>query len=303
MEDDMAPPRLVTGYIYYSNPNTVPDKAFERAARWSAASNVIGDVVCEIVGVTTKQDFINAWKGVLNQATFNQRLVDSVEIYSHASKQNDDLDGLEFANGPGGATLTQSDILALPRLPWYQGGFMYLFACNSGLVGTRGWCPAQAFLNGQGLRQANGEAGFAYFSKDSETYVEVSSTDQQIYLHAYRRMRNGPLGDGGRIEPVMFSRNRFRDLIHRVALDFVEGKRRSGQRYVLSSQQEDAEHTRHRLAIREGDRSVTVDDDGFAQEVLAAMKNVDWPVVDGWGPEAWLLEVQRTIVRVSQTQS
>jgi hypothetical protein len=246
--------------------------------------------------VTTKQDFINAWNGILNQANNNRTTVDSVAVYSHASKNDADLDGLEFANGPGGATLTRSDILALPRLPWHQGGFMYLHGCNTGLVGTRGWCPAQAFKDGQGLRQANGEAGYAYFSKDSETYVEASPTDQELYLWAFRRRRNGPLGDGGRIEPVMFLRNRERDLVDRVALEFLEQQTKLGIKYSLTDEQSEDSKPMHRLT-KAGRPNDYVDTDEFSRQVLATMKNVGWPVVDGWGPEESLQEVLKAIVR------
>jgi hypothetical protein len=293
------PINRLEGFIYYSNATTVPDRAFERAARWSARSSIAVGYIVEILSVTTKQDFIDAWNGILNQANSNRVTVDSVSIYTHASKGESDQDGLEFANGPGGTTLTQSDILALPRLPWFQGkGFMYLHGCNTGLVGDRGWCPAQAFLNGQGndLRQANGEAGFAYFSKNSETYVESSPTDQELYLWAFRRRRNGPLGDGGRINPARFLRNTLPELVDQLALEFLEEKSKLGVRYSVKHEQTDDAQPMYRLT-KSGPEENYVDIDELSQEVLGAMKKKNgWPVIDGWEAEDSLLQVLKAIV-------
>lgn len=182
--------------IYYSNPSSDPDRSFERAARWLLRHDT--DNIDEIIGVKTKQDFVNAWTGIIQQANHNNAPVLYVNVFSHASKQMDDLDGLEFADGPGGTTLTQADIQSLPRLPWSQNhefNGIYLHGCNTGLIGQRGWCPADAFAKSQGVT-AYGEKGFAYFSKNRETYQEISPSDTEVHLYAYNRMRNNPTGDG-----------------------------------------------------------------------------------------------------------
>lgn len=187
----------IKAFIYYQ----VQDNAFQRAARWEA-SQADQSFNYEFIGVRTKQDFISAWNGILTQAQFNMSLVQSVSLYTHATKQMDDLDGLEFSDGPGGTTLTRGDIQALAQLPWTQNGFIGLNGCNTGLTGPRGWCPAETFANSQNI-MACGETGFAYFSSDELVYQEIKDTDKEVYLHAYRRRRNGP-GTGHQIPGTCF---------------------------------------------------------------------------------------------------
>lgn len=197
-------------YIYY----TVPDKAFERAARWAAKNNSADVEFVEFIGVKTRQDFINAWHGIHDQAQSNGAKVEFVMTLTHASKGDGDLDGLEFASGPigsGSSTLSRQDIINLPRLPWTDDGYMYLAACNSGNVGERGWDPAQAFFQSQGLWGVAGEKGYAYFSRKAAQYEESGPNDKELYLFAYNRMRNSPLGDGKRIKPTKYFRQSFDD--------------------------------------------------------------------------------------------
>jgi hypothetical protein len=178
-------------FIYY----TVPDRAFERAARWYV--NLLSPgFATEFVGVRTKQDFINAWNGIRQQAINNNAVLRFVGLFTHASK-GDTEDGLEFADGPGGSTLSRADIQALPRMPWAPPGYseIDLFGCNTGLTGSRGWSPAEAFANSQGVK-ACGQTGFAYFSRNMDQYEEISASDTEVYLGAYRRGRNGPTGNG-----------------------------------------------------------------------------------------------------------
>lgn len=199
---------IMFAYIYYNN----TDRAFERAARHDLNSKKYLDIAVEFIGVKSKQDFIRAWQKIADQAQYNKVNVKEVFIFSHSLKKDDDSDnGLEFVDGTpfpntGNPTLTQTDILALPKLPWHNDGTIHLFGCNTGLVGARGWCPASAFLQGQAVKQVNGERGYAYFSKKRETYVETGPTDTEIYLHAYNLRKNNPLGDGKLIEVAKFTR-------------------------------------------------------------------------------------------------
>ena len=65
----------VAVHVFYSNPNTVPDRAFERAARWGAQEALAIGMIVEVIGITTKQAFIDAWNGILNQANTNHTTV------------------------------------------------------------------------------------------------------------------------------------------------------------------------------------------------------------------------------------
>jgi hypothetical protein len=185
-------------YIYY----VVGDTAFERAAR-TAANAPSGDVVSDFFPVRTKQEFLTAWNGIASQVRNNRADLIRVEVFSHASKQTDNQDGIEFSNGPGGSTLKKEEIEGLDVLPWRWDNLpsIYLHGCNSGLIGTRGWCPAQTFARRQGVR-AGGQTGFAYFSSTRDSYQAITRSDTEVYLEAYRRRRNGFLGDGARMDPA-----------------------------------------------------------------------------------------------------
>jgi hypothetical protein len=190
--------------IYYHNDASDPSKAFERAAR-TEIQNLDPAFLREFVGVTTRAEFLSAWGGIPQQAINNGATVAGVYIVTHASKQNDEEDGLEFADSPDGSTLTRADIEAMSVLPWSQSGWpaVVLHGCNTGVLGDRGWCPAEAFARTQGV-VAFGEAGFAYFSNTPDTYSEISDTDSNVYLFAYNRGRNAPTGDGARIPGNQF---------------------------------------------------------------------------------------------------
>jgi hypothetical protein len=199
-------PKIVNAFIYYVNDKTVPDHAFERAAK-SEASRFESDYV-EFIPVTTKADFFQAWDGINQQARLNNAEVGFVGVFSHALKEeNDETDnGLEFARDSDGGenTLIRADILKLSVLPWKEGARLHLFSCNSGLTGERDWNPAQAFFQRQGVT-TSGERGWSYFSKQRDTYKMTDEKDTQLYLHAYRRMRNDRLGDRIRILPKVYS--------------------------------------------------------------------------------------------------
>jgi hypothetical protein len=120
-------------------------------------------------------------------------------VLSHASKQTDSNDGLEFVkDDTDDGTLKQGEISALDKLPWSTHGYLLLCGCNTGLAGARGWTPAQAFAARQGVPTL-GQNGYAYFSKDWSSYTEKSAGDTKISLWAYQRGKNGMLGSGCRL--------------------------------------------------------------------------------------------------------
>ncbi|MBF0316446.1 MAG: hypothetical protein HQK52_23725 [Oligoflexia bacterium] len=217
-------PNKMAVYIYYHNLILVPDRAFERAARCAAAYTLAtpNSTRTEIIGVTFKQDFLNAWKSILDISTANKYPIWIMEVFTHASydtDENNNINGLEFADNNGNHTLTRVDIVDLSKLSWMSktpsssGSKLVLHGCNTGKTTGRNWCPAQAFKDTQSVTCVYGEAGYAYFSKTYNKYEAISPSDTSIYLQAYRRKRNnsedavGPhaLGDGKLIPPNKFS--------------------------------------------------------------------------------------------------
>ncbi len=192
----------IKAYIYYHNLNSDPDRSFERAAHW-AADEADPRFIIEYIGVKTRNDFINAWNGILAQATRNNAKVQSVNILSHASKGSE-IDGLEFADGGGGGTLSRTDLENLPKLPWTQFAFLTLSGCNTGLEEERSWAPAKTLALAQDVT-GFGEKGFTYFSRNPDSYVPQQPNNREIYLMAYRRGRNAPTGDGRRIPAAIFN--------------------------------------------------------------------------------------------------
>lgn len=200
--------------IYYWNEDRDPDHSFYRAAMtWKR------DVLSRFPNalflerpVTTETDFKTAWVAISETLQAQKRendkryLVSEGHVFSHASKDDGETDGLEFpGNDQDDGTLTQTEILNLPVLDWHpHRGLLTLAGCNTGLAGTRGWAPAQAFADGQGVR-AQGQAGYAYFSELRHTYREISSGSKSVYLWAYRRGRNGVLGNGARMAAQVFA--------------------------------------------------------------------------------------------------
>ena len=189
-------------YIYYD----VLDKAFERAARWHS-KNLSSTSLVEFASVVTKQDFLNAWNGIRQQAITNNTNIASIHLFTHASKQDNLQDGLEFASSldeSNTSTLTRNEILNLAKMPWSTLAYMHLYGCNTGLVETRGWCPAATFSIAQGVK-AIGQTGWAYFSTNKSDYSEASPSDNKLYLYAYNRGRNNILGDGNLMEEAVFN--------------------------------------------------------------------------------------------------
>ena len=149
--------------------------------------------------VRTEGEFKAAWQEVNQTAVDGDYQVWVGHLLTHASKQDDNQDGLEFDPG----TLTEGEIKALAKLPWSEYGYLVLSSCNSGLIGQRSWTPAGAFATGQGVPTV-GQAGYGYFSTQWASYKEKSASDRKISLWAYKRGRNSMLGDGSRMLGIVF---------------------------------------------------------------------------------------------------
>lgn len=182
--------------IYYKT----QDDAFKLAAKnWLKAvkrqeSFVAGhDVVIE-KEISSEADFKKVWMQINTHSNLKNGKVWVGNIFSHASKQDDSNDGLEFARGAqNDGTLKQSEILSLQKLPWADNAYLILTGCNTGLIDQRGWCPAKSFALKQGVITI-GQTGYAYFSNQWKTYSEKSPADKNIYLWAYARGKNGAYG-------------------------------------------------------------------------------------------------------------
>lgn len=177
--------------IYYANALTVPDAAFERAARtWRNSVQVHEsfrqgrDVFIE-AAVTSEPDFKRAWQGIANQARINNMPVWVGNVLSHSSKSGT-TDGLEFASVGGDGTITQSDIASLERMPWDRKLRSY---------GGRSWAPAKEFAMKQRVRTL-GQTGYAYFSKVWTTYFGVARfvliVDALIWIFVVQRVASHP---------------------------------------------------------------------------------------------------------------
>lgn len=148
--------------------------------------------------IYTENDFMVAWKEINDKATAGGYQVWAGHVLSHASKQTDSNDGLEFHKVGNEGTLKQDEILGLKKLAWSDSGYLILAGCNTGLAGQRGWTPAEAFSRSQGVPTI-GQTGYAYFSENWCSYDEKESADRNICLWAYKRGKNDSLGGGGRM--------------------------------------------------------------------------------------------------------
>jgi hypothetical protein len=120
-------------------------------------------------------------------------------VFSHASKDSPRQDGLEFRPGASDdGTIARGEIASMDVLPWHPEGALVLMGCNTGNLGTRGWCPASAFAARQKVRTL-GQTGYSYFSKRWSSYDESSPADRNICLWAYKRGKNSTLGNGSRM--------------------------------------------------------------------------------------------------------
>ena len=195
--------------IYYDPPDD--DDAFKRAATyWQKRLQIHGEASAHdpfiMRPVTFERGFKLAWSHIAATAKNKGMEVAGGQIFSHASKQENGEDGLEFrgsSDPADGQTLKGEEIDQLEKLPWSTDGFLILSGCNTGLVKKRGWAPARRFAKAQGVATL-GLPGYGYFSKKWERYKETTARDQEIYLWAYRRGRNSPLGGGHRMPGVVF---------------------------------------------------------------------------------------------------
>ena len=198
-------PRLFFA-IHYAKPGG--DRAFEFAAQtWLDSAKALeggpGDRYL-LVPFSYESEFKLAWAEIALRARKDGLLVQAGSVFSHASKQIDRNDGLEMLGREDDGTLKGPEILALPKLPWADSGaYLVLTGCNTGMQGKRGWAPASAFAQGQGVPTL-GQAGFAYFSKLWPRYLQKSPGESRIVLWAYRRARNSLGGSGARIPGVLF---------------------------------------------------------------------------------------------------
>jgi hypothetical protein len=193
---------LMRFFIFYN----AEDKAFERAVETDIRERArLGFSIVNVVKkVKTRQDFLDAWESIRQEAVKNNMVISTGWILTQASKQSDEQDGLDFAAGPDGGGITRSDIQNLPRLPWIEGGGMLgLDGCNTGIARDRGWCPAQEFARLQKVK-TYGAAGFAYFSSHPTMYMPVTNDSKDVYLHTYRRGKNAATGDGKQIPSIRF---------------------------------------------------------------------------------------------------
>lgn len=192
--------------IYYK----VQDRAFALASStWLTETkkcnrfNTRKDVCIEIE-VTTESDFRNAWSSIAHTTKQGKYKVWRGNIFSHASKQVEGNDGLEFLpDSEQNGTLQFGEISRLQPLDWGNNAALILSGCNTGLTLGRGWSPAQAFASQQKVKTL-GQKGFSYFSKNWENYSQKTPNDQRICLWAYERAQNGLLGRGQRISGQIF---------------------------------------------------------------------------------------------------
>ncbi len=191
--------------IYFTIYYDVADNAFKRAAETWVAENVGPQCGLEVVlmkPVRTEADFRDSWAAVAQEAQLPGRGVMEGHLFTHASK-GDTEDGLEFTSQQPDGTLGQSELALLPKLNWETEGKLVLHGCNTGLKGTRGWAPAEELAKGQGVKTV-GQSGYSYFSRDSSVYQEIDAASVKVYLWAYRRGKNGALGNGLQMQGIEF---------------------------------------------------------------------------------------------------
>ncbi len=201
--------RRVFFCVYYQNSASDPDASFQRAARtWNREAKKQFsfregvDIFIE-QAVTTEPQFKNAWNGIAKQASYNGMKVSLGQLLTHASKDPNGGNGLEFMPVSGDGTITQADIAALAKMPWSSDAALILAGCNTGLTGSgRSWSPAAEFAKAQKVRTL-GQSGYAYFSKVWASYTSQVKTDTNIALWAYQRGKNAPAGDGSRLKGVV----------------------------------------------------------------------------------------------------
>ncbi len=213
---------VVPKHIYFAMYYRVPDNAFKRAAEtWKrkveqsssyrrVAQLKLGTIIME--EVRTEADFKNAWSRIYKQLLPLCGVVVEGQLFTHATKQTDEKDGLEFKPTGSDGTLTRGEIRSLPKLNWDdKNGLLVLRGCNTGLsgshlfglIGKRNWTPAREFAKSQKVKTI-GQAGFSYFSQNENKHVEINQGSKQVYLWAYECTKNVPLGWGLRMDGIPF---------------------------------------------------------------------------------------------------
>jgi hypothetical protein len=198
-------------FVYFALYYTVDDRAFERAAEtWKrkveASSEYEDQDVFLMIPVSTEAEFKAAWDKVLQMSKKPNHIVKEGRVFSHASKESSQ-DGREFRKDPANdGTTNKLELSLLPVLNWAKGGTLHLHSCNSGVVGTRGWAPAGLLATSQSITVI-GQSGFAYFSSNPGTYMEIDGKTKDVYLMAFHRRRNTPLlsiGGGSSMPEITF---------------------------------------------------------------------------------------------------
>ncbi|MDY6994408.1 MAG: hypothetical protein SVR94_17630 [Pseudomonadota bacterium] len=195
------PPKVcfAQGRLFFTIHYKVKDNAFKRAAEtWQKEVKleehfIPGHDVFIAKEVKNEAEFKAAWAEMAQTAQRKKLTVWAGNLLTHAWKDEESGDrGLEFRPVPEkeDGALRQAEIAVLEKLPWNNDyGYLILSGCNTGMIGQRGWTPAQAFAQRQQIITV-GQKGFAYFSEKWEIYDRISDKDQKIYLWAYERSEN-----------------------------------------------------------------------------------------------------------------
>ena len=174
------------------------------------------------VDVLSADDFVKAWNDIYKTTTQGKDKYKVIEgaIFSHSSEPGLSLShgyvvesGLEFGSDPGvdpataGSTVTKGLIDALSKLNWDKSGDLELFGCNTAVMrDVPNWSPAGEFASDQNVTTL-GENGFASFSENKDTYVEISAGSKNVYLEAFDKFNTHlgiVVGSKARIPPVSF---------------------------------------------------------------------------------------------------
>jgi hypothetical protein len=205
---------------YFAIYHRVDDDAFKIAAETWAP------IMMQTVGFNAERDilllreagsetkFKKVWREIHEETLRKRAIVIEGHLFTHASK-GDETDGLEFRDDDeNDGTLSRSEMANLQQLPWHPSfGLLTLEGCltgvREGILGDRGWCPAEEFAKRQKVTTF-GQLGKATFSTKLERFEPVEFDDETIisdrlFLQAYNKGINNPLGDGTRIPPMKFN--------------------------------------------------------------------------------------------------
>lgn len=199
-------------YFALYDPN-YDDRAFERAAQtWAASvSRPTGEDAPEtrmlMLPFHSEKQFVAQWKKIEQEIANASKtsVVMEGHIFSHAS-HGDNKDGLEIPLAHD--TIEKMEIAKLPKLRWDSSGQLVLHGCNTGREGpafknplrVRDWCPASIFARAQGVRTL-GQTGFAVFSGSPTQFVPTDQATPSMYLWAFDKGRNNPVGHGAALPP------------------------------------------------------------------------------------------------------